>query len=188
MDDLSTVLFDRLVEKTFESMEQEERLVFVERLFRDLPTDAQRDFLLKLALQTAGVETMFSGRLSQKGGSRVAVKMIKMGPESFGPWQMCCLAMNDFVKVSEPEHVKTADIARMFTGLADETRLRIVKLLSEREHAVDDLVQALGVAQSTTSHHLRVLKDAGLIRGEKRGRSIYYSLVHPLEENVPTKT
>jgi DNA-binding transcriptional ArsR family regulator len=44
-------------------------------------------------------------------------------------------------------------------------------------------VDFLGVPQSTTSHHLRVLKEADLIRGEKRGRNIYYSLV-ALEEAV----
>jgi len=40
-------------------------------------------------------------------------------------------------------------------------------------------VEFLGAAQSTTSHHLRVLKDANLIKGEKRGRNTYYSLVSP---------
>jgi ArsR family transcriptional regulator len=41
------------------------------------------------------------------------------------------------------------------------------------------MVEFLGIAQSTTSHHLRVLKEANLIQGEKRGRNIYYSLVRP---------
>ena len=40
---------------------------------------------------------------------------------------------------------------------------------------VDELVQVLGIAQSTTSHHLRVLKEAGLIQGDNRGRNAYYS-------------
>ncbi len=72
-------------------------------------------------------------------------------------------------------------IANMFNGLADETRVKIVKLLSKGEFTVDDLVDVLGVPQSTTSHHLRVLKEANLIQGEKRGRNIYYSLVKPEE-------
>jgi hypothetical protein len=37
--------------------------------------------------------------------------------------------------------------------------------------------QIMGIAQSTTSHHLRVLKEANMIQGEKRGRNIFYSLV-----------
>lgn len=81
------------------------------------------------------------------------------------------------------ESVRTATPARVFSALADETRLKIIKLLSEGEKSVDELVQALGIAQSTTSHHLRVLKEARLIKGDKRGRSIYYSLTQPLQES-----
>jgi len=69
----------------------------------------------------------------------------------------------------------------MFNGLADETRVKIVKLLAKGEFTVDELMEFLGMAQSTTSHHLKVLKDANLIRGEKRGRNIYYSLIKPEE-------
>ena len=75
-------------------------------------------------------------------------------------------------------------IAQMFNGLADETRVKIVKLLSKGEFTVDELVEFLNVPQSTTSHHLRVLKEANLIQGEKRGRNIYYSLVRPEEASV----
>jgi DNA-binding transcriptional ArsR family regulator len=74
---------------------------------------------------------------------------------------------------------QVVEIAQMFNGLADETRVRIVKLLAKGEFTVDELVEFLEVAQSTTSHHLRVLKEANLIKGEKRGRNIYYSLVKP---------
>jgi len=42
--------------------------------------------------------------------------------------------------------------------------------------SVDELTQILDAAQSTISHHLRVLKDAGLIQADKRGRSVYYSI------------
>jgi DNA-binding transcriptional ArsR family regulator len=74
---------------------------------------------------------------------------------------------------------QVVEIAQMFNGLADETRVKIVKLLSKGEFTVDELVELLDVPQSTTSHHLRVLKEANLIQGEKRGRNIYYSLVNP---------
>jgi len=76
--------------------------------------------------------------------------------------------------------VHTAQTARVFNALADTTRLNIVKLLSQGEKNVEQLVQALGIAQSTTSHHLKVLKEANLIKGEKRGRSVFYTLTQPL--------
>ena len=109
------------------------------------------------------------------------VKVIRPGPEAFGPWQACCQAMVDLVEAPDVDSGEAAAIARIFNSLADETRLRIVKLLSKSELTVDELVEQLGLAQSTTSHHLRVLKEVNLIQGQKRGRSIYYSLVHPLE-------
>jgi len=62
--------------------------------------------------------------------------------------------------------------------------VKIVKLLAKGEFTVDELVEFLGEPQSTTSHHLRVLKEANLIWGEKRGRNIYYSLVMPAETVV----
>ena len=85
-------------------------------------------------------------------------QMMERGPQGFGPWQMCCRAMTDLVQAP---HADTASAARVFNALADGTRLKIIKRLSKREHNVDELVQLLGVAQSTASHHLRVLKEAG---------------------------
>ncbi|NKQ36584.1 MAG: winged helix-turn-helix transcriptional regulator [Chloroflexi bacterium] len=90
--------------------------------------------------------------------------------------------MNDLVELPHADPAETADIARVFNAMADETRLKIVKLLSEREYGVDELVRELGIAQSTTSHHLRVLKEAGIVRGEKRGRSVFYSLIPAAQE------
>ena len=72
----------------------------------------------------------------------------------------------------------------MFSALGDETRIKIVKLLSEGEQNVEDLTRLLDVAQPTISHHLRVLRENGLVQSEKRGRCIYYSLVQPVEEGV----
>ncbi|MCP4361509.1 MAG: winged helix-turn-helix transcriptional regulator [Chloroflexi bacterium] len=183
MDELSSTLLDRLLEKTLENMSLEERLAFVEKLFADLQPAAQQTFLLKLArpLLDAGGEFGDLGTaLTAESDTPMMIRVIKMGPEDFGPWQMCCRAMNDFVESPDVNRMETTGMARMFSGLADETRLKIVKLLSEQERTVEELVRSLGIAQSSTSHHLRVLKDAGLIKGDKRGRKIFYSLTHPL--------
>ena len=65
--------------------------------------------------------------------------------------------MNDLVELSHADSGETAVIVRVLNVMADETRLKIVKLLSEREYGMDELVGELGMAQSTTSHHLQVL-------------------------------
>ena len=183
--DLSETLLERLVEKAFEGMSREEKLAFIEKLFAELPPAAQQEFLLKLTRQVTGADVAASGwRGPRPGmpGPPFMRRMMEQGPQEFGPWQMCCRVMNEFVQAPRHESAPTATVARVFNALADETRLKIIKLLAEGEKSVDELVQALGIAQSTTSHHLRVLREAGLVRGEKRGRNIYYSLTQPLEE------
>ena len=65
----------------------------------------------------------------------------------------------------------------IFHALSDETRLAVVQMLGGGERCVCDLQAALDVAQSRLSFHLRVLKDAGLVRDRKDGRWSYYTLV-----------
>jgi ArsR family transcriptional regulator, arsenate/arsenite/antimonite-responsive transcriptional repressor len=68
--------------------------------------------------------------------------------------------------------------ARLFKALADPHRVRIVNLLATTAEpvCVCDLTEALGISQPTTSHHLKKLVDAGLLRREQRGVWAYYSL------------
>ena len=68
--------------------------------------------------------------------------------------------------------------AALFRALADPARVRIVNLLaSSREPVcVCDLVDALGLAQPTVSHHLRKLVEAGLLEREERGKWSFYSI------------
>jgi ArsR family transcriptional regulator, arsenate/arsenite/antimonite-responsive transcriptional repressor len=69
-----------------------------------------------------------------------------------------------------------AQLARRFHALSDETRLRIVDLLVSGEKCVCDLQDAIGAAQSRLSFHLRVLREAGLVRDRRQGRWNFYSL------------
>lgn len=70
-----------------------------------------------------------------------------------------------------------------FQAVAEGTRLRIVQLLSGGERCVCDLQDELDAAQSRLSFHLKKLKDAGVVRDERKGRWVYYSLVpEALEE------
>jgi DNA-binding transcriptional ArsR family regulator len=70
------------------------------------------------------------------------------------------------------------ELADTFKALSDPTRMRLVKLLSEGGGAlcVNALAHKLGVTQSAVSQHLRVLRQAGLVRGERRGYFVHYAL------------
>lgn len=70
--------------------------------------------------------------------------------------------------------------ARQFRALADETRLAILKQLREcDEVCACDFVACCALAQPTVSHHLKVLREAGLVETEKRGQWVYYRLNKP---------
>ena len=69
-------------------------------------------------------------------------------------------------------------LAESFKALADPTRIAIVNRLSMLESAcVCDLTSAFDLSQPTISHHLRALRDAGLVEAERRGTWAYYRLV-----------
>jgi ArsR family transcriptional regulator len=76
-----------------------------------------------------------------------------------------------------------ADLLDRFQAVAEETRFRVVRLLSGGERCVCELQVQLGISQSLLSFHLKKLKDAGVVAGRKDGRWVYYSLVpESLEE------
>ena len=66
--------------------------------------------------------------------------------------------------------------AELFHALSDETRLGIIDMLRGGEQCVCDLQADLEAAQSRLSFHLRVLKDAGVVRDRREGRWSYYSI------------
>ena len=72
------------------------------------------------------------------------------------------------------------ELVRFFKALGDETRLQLVALLAQQEPGsamcVGRLARELGVTASAVSQHLRVLKDLGLIRRERRGYRLHYFL------------
>ncbi len=68
------------------------------------------------------------------------------------------------------------DTVELFGALADETRLRIVNLLSRGELCVCDIMKILDAPQSKTSRHLATLRHAGLVNGRREGAWMHYSL------------
>lgn len=82
----------------------------------------------------------------------------------------------DMTQVMAPERQRTASITKLLKILADENRLKIITCLASGEKCVCQLVAALDIPQNLMSHHLKVLKDQGLVSDERRGRWVYYSL------------
>lgn len=73
-------------------------------------------------------------------------------------------------------HHRTGRAVELFHALSDETRLQIIELLRKGERCVCDLTDTLEAAQSRLSFHLRVLRDAGIVRDRKEGRWVHYEL------------
>jgi ArsR family transcriptional regulator len=68
------------------------------------------------------------------------------------------------------------DTVEFGKALADETRQKIMALCCCQQLSVNDIVEALDVSQPTVSHHLKVLKNAGLVHAERRGKQVLYTL------------
>jgi ArsR family transcriptional regulator len=87
----------------------------------------------------------------------------------------CCPSV-----LGAPLHADEATaLAAGFTALADPVRLRVLSMLAaapEGEVCVCDFVEPLGRTQPTISHHLKVLGEAGLVHGDRRGKWVWYSL------------
>ena len=92
------------------------------------------------------------------------------------PDEGCCPAVLSATLSEEQD----GGLATEFAALADPVRLRLLSLLASApagEVCVCELVEPLGRSQPTVSHHLKLLVDAGLIIGEKRGRWVWYRVV-----------
>jgi ArsR family transcriptional regulator len=90
--------------------------------------------------------------------------------------QACCAPM-----VAEAlSDAEAADLARGFKALGDPVRLRLLSLIAARaggEVCVCELTDAFTLTGPTISHHLRVLREAGLVECERRGTWVYYWVV-----------
>ena len=73
--------------------------------------------------------------------------------------------------------------ARLLRALANETRLKIIDVLSRGEEHVGALAEATGAEQSTVSKHLAILRAIGVVDDERRGNEVYYRLVTPCVVN-----
>ncbi len=78
-------------------------------------------------------------------------------------------------------------LVRFFSVFSDGTRLRILSALAISEMCVTDLSRVLRINQTTVSHQLRFLKDAGMVRTERHGKVIFYALFHDIVNDVLLK-
>ena len=73
---------------------------------------------------------------------------------------------------------KLHDYSQLFKALAEETRLKMIGVLEDRELCVCDFMEVLDLVQSTASRHLAYLKHSGWVVGRREGKWMYYRL-HP---------
>lgn len=95
--------------------------------------------------------------------------------------ETCCSPLDE----ASLDPAQAGDLARMFKALADPTRLRLLSRIAsapQGEICVCDLTgDDFDVTGPTISHHLRTLREAGLIEGERRGTWVYY---RPVRANL----
>jgi DNA-binding transcriptional ArsR family regulator len=65
-------------------------------------------------------------------------------------------------------------LARFFKALTEPTRLRVVLALTDECRPVSHVAESTGLPQPLVSHHLRILRDAGVARPDRRGNQVYY--------------
>jgi ArsR family transcriptional regulator len=86
----------------------------------------------------------------------------------------CCTSV---LEAPLPE-AEADELAQAFAALADPVRLRLLSFIAAAGEVCScDLLVPLGRSQPTVSHHTKILADAGLIAGEKRGRWVWWSIV-----------
>jgi len=71
---------------------------------------------------------------------------------------------------------KYIDSARVFKAFCDENRLMILEMLQSGEKCACVLLEKMQIAQSTLSHHMKILADSGIVSARKNGKWTYYSI------------
>lgn len=77
-----------------------------------------------------------------------------------------------------------ADYALLFKALSDETRLKIIDMLSCGELCACDILKSFNITQPTLSYHMKILIDSGIVKGTREGTWMHYTLNHEACENL----
>ena len=92
--------------------------------------------------------------------------------------------MKDMGAVADKHELRL--MADLLKSVADETRLAILTMLQDGEMCVCEIMEALPVSQPAVSHHLRILRQAGLVTDRRQGKWIFYSLDPEALESAAT--
>lgn len=97
------------------------------------------------------------------------------------PEDRCDVFCYDEEKVNrlqgELKQINSGSVVKVFKALADETRMKIAfALCIEEEICVCDVANTIGCTTATASHHLRLLRNNGLVSSRKEGKLVFYSL------------
>lgn len=71
---------------------------------------------------------------------------------------------------------KLIKYAEYFSALADENRIKIVRMLVDNEMCAGDILKELSISQPTLSHHMKLLVNAGIVNARKDGRLVFYTI------------
>lgn len=85
-------------------------------------------------------------------------------------------SMNSPRPVAEVNIGQATRLAETFRLMGDPSRLRIILVCAAAPTSVNDIANRLAIAQSSVSHHLRLLRSARLVRAERRGKQVFYCL------------
>ncbi len=80
--------------------------------------------------------------------------------------------------------VRLSSIGLTFKALSDPNRRKILKLLKERDLTAGELAEHFGISKPSLSHHLSILKQAGLVSDERKGQHIVYSLESTVFQDI----
>jgi ArsR family transcriptional regulator len=104
--------------------------------------------------------------------SKQSVILERSAPRLPAALQSCCAPLS-----AQPlDEAQAADVSRAFKALGDPVRLRLLSLITsaQGEICVCDLTGGFDVSGPTISHHLKILREAGLVDCERRGTWVYY--------------
>lgn len=90
-----------------------------------------------------------------------------------------------FVMTEADLHIdQTTELAETFGLLADPTRLSIVITCMDHERSAGEIADRLGSSASLTSHHLRLLRSARILKSERRGKQVFYAMADECVHSV----
>lgn len=90
-------------------------------------------------------------------------------------------------RVSTGDILTPGQCATVLKALADETRLRLLESLLVEEKCVTELVRELRCPQPHISHHLRILRDAGLVEGLREGKQVCYRIAPTIQRALANR-